>query len=80
MKNMHSKVFKNKEWGTSTVLENTLSDGSGRVSKWYNLAPGHEIAQDLNNPSASTVSRPFYDEERNCIKFISDEVSSGCAG
>ena len=26
MKNMHSKVFKNKEWGTSTVLENTLSD------------------------------------------------------
>ena len=26
MKNMHSKVFKHKKWGTSIVLENTLSD------------------------------------------------------
>jgi hypothetical protein len=26
MKTMHSKVFKNKDWGTSTVLNNTLSD------------------------------------------------------
>lgn len=26
MKNMHSKIFKNKDWGSSSVLKNTLND------------------------------------------------------
>lgn len=26
MKNIHSKIFKNKDWGTSSVLKNTLND------------------------------------------------------
>lgn len=59
-------------WFNVDDLNNLEVDSSGKISKWYNLAPGHEIAQDLNNPSASTVSRPSYDEEKNCIKFTSD--------
>ena len=29
MKKLKSELFKNKEWGTATVLENSLSDLSG---------------------------------------------------
>lgn len=59
-------------WFNIDDLNNLEFDSSGRVYKWYNLAPGHEIAQDLNNPEQSVSSRPSYDEEKNCIKFASD--------
>jgi hypothetical protein len=42
-------------WFNVDTLENTLSDGSGRVSKWYNLAPGH-YSQDLVNADATPTN------------------------
>ncbi len=33
MKSLHSKVFKNKKWGTSSVLKDTLADLSNKVVK-----------------------------------------------
>ena len=64
-------------WFNVDTLENTLSDGSGRVSKWYNLAPGHS-SQDLVNTDATPTndSRPIYDSKRNCLSFLASNENS----
>ncbi|NDB54245.1 hypothetical protein EB169_00250, partial [archaeon] len=59
-------------WFNLDNLNNLEFDASGKVYKWYNLAVGHEVAQDLNNTDPSTDSRPFYDQNKNSITFESN--------
>lgn len=59
-------------WFNLDDLNNLEFDSSGKVSKWYNLAPGHEIAQDLNNNITNIDTRPYYNQNKNCITFESD--------
>ena len=64
-------------WFNIDTLENTVSDGSGKVSRWYNLAPGH-YSQDLVNLDATPTndSRPIYDSNRNCLSFSASNENS----
>ncbi len=59
-------------WFNLDDLNNIEFDASGKIYKWYNLAAGHEVAQDLNNDNSSINTRPFYDQNKNCITFQSD--------
>ena len=59
-------------WFNLDDLNNLEFDASGKVYKWYNVAVGHEIAQDLNNDNPSANTRPFYDQNKNSITFESN--------
>lgn len=54
-------------WYNLDSLNNLEFDSSGKISKWYNSAPGFEIDQDLNNNSVSSQTRPFYDQIKNSV-------------
>ena len=59
-------------WFNLDNLNNLEFDASGKVYKWYNVAVGHEVAQDLNNDNPSANTRPFYDQNKNSITFESN--------
>lgn len=59
-------------WFNLDDLNNLEFDASGKIYKWYNVAVGHEIAQDLNNTNTTINSRPYYDQNKNSITFESN--------
>lgn len=54
-------------WFNTDSFNNFESDSSGRISVWYNSAPGHQTENLYNYDSA--LSKPFYDYDDNSIKF-----------
>lgn len=54
-------------WFNTDSFNNFESDSSGRISVWYNSAPGHQTENLYNYDSA--LSKPFYDYNDNSIKF-----------
>lgn len=54
-------------WFNTDDFDNFESDSSGRISVWYNSAPGHQTENLYNYDSA--LSKPIYDYDDNSIKF-----------
>jgi len=59
-------------WFNIDDLNNLEFDVSGRVYKWYNNAPGHEVAQDLHNTENIIWKKPTYNKNNNSVTFSSD--------
>jgi phage-related protein len=59
-------------WFNIDDVNNLEFDVSGKVYRWYNSAPGHEIAQDLHETENITWKRPVYNQNNNCIVFSSN--------
>ena len=59
-------------WFNLDNLNNLEIDVSGKVFKWYNSAPGHDVAQDLHNTENLIWKKPAYNKENNCVKFSSN--------
>ena len=58
-------------WFNLNDLNNLEFNSSGKIYKWYNSAPGHDISQDLNNTSSDQYY-PSYNQNKNCITFKAD--------
>ena len=49
MRNSEPKIFKNKQWGTSSVLQETLNDLKGRNIAFTDLRNDVDILSDIQN-------------------------------
>jgi len=49
MKIMHSQIFQNKDWGTSTVLNNTLTDLNNKTVKLLDKKNDIDIWEDIKD-------------------------------
>lgn len=55
-------------WFNLDSLNNIEFDGSGKISKWYNSAPGFSEQNLVNVDATATLdSRPKYDSSRNSV-------------
>ena len=59
-------------WFNLDNLNNLEIDVSGKVFKWYNSAPGHDVAQDLHNTENLIWKKPAYNKDNNCVSFSSN--------
>jgi phage-related protein len=55
-------------WFNLDNLNNLEFDSSGKISAWYNSAPGHS-AENLYNFDTSDNTRPKYSQDKNAVVF-----------
>lgn len=55
-------------WFSLDNLNNLEFDSSGKISSWYNSAPGHST-ENLYNFDTTDNTRPKYDQNKNAVIF-----------